>query len=47
MQFVEIGVPHEIVQTFMHGNVGITSSYMWGLGLCTIHPYKYFSPSIA
>jgi hypothetical protein len=29
MQFVEVGVPHEIVQTFMHVNVGITSFYMW------------------
>ncbi len=47
MQFVEVGVPHEIVQTpyacqcryhlLLH--VGFT----W---LCTIHPYKYFSPSI-
>jgi len=34
MQFVEIGVRHEIVQTFMHVNVGITSSYMWGLHGC-------------
>jgi hypothetical protein len=28
MQFVEVGVPHEIVQAFMHVNVGITSFYM-------------------
>jgi len=34
MQFVEVGVPHEIVQTFMHVNVGITSSYMWGSHGC-------------
>jgi hypothetical protein len=34
MQFVEVGVPHEIVQTFMDVNVGITSSYMWGSHGC-------------
>jgi len=34
MQFVEVGVPHEIVQTFMHVNVGITFSYMWGSHGC-------------
>jgi hypothetical protein len=34
MQFVEVGVPREIVQTFMHVNVGIASSYMWGSHDC-------------
>jgi hypothetical protein len=34
MQFVEVSVPHEIVQTFMHVNVSITSSYMWGSNGC-------------
>ncbi len=34
MQFVGAGVPHEIVQTFMHVNVGITSFYMWGSHGC-------------
>ncbi len=36
MQFVEVGVPHEIVQTFMHVNVGITSFYMWGSHGCAL-----------
>jgi hypothetical protein len=36
MQFVEVGVPHEIVQTFMHVNVGITSSYMCGSHGCAL-----------
>ncbi len=36
MQFVEVGVPHEIVQTFMHVNVSITSSYMWGSHGCAL-----------
>ncbi len=35
MQFV-IGVSHEIVQTLMHVNVGITSSYMWSSHGCAL-----------
>jgi hypothetical protein len=34
MQFVEVVVPHEIVQTFMDVNVGIISFYMWGSHGC-------------
>jgi hypothetical protein len=36
MQFVEIGVPNEIVQTFMHVSVGITSFYIWGSHGCAV-----------
>ncbi len=36
MQFVEVGVTHEIVQTFMHANVGITFPYMWGSHGCAL-----------
>ncbi len=36
MQFFEVGVPHEIVQTYKHVNVGITSSYMWGSHGCAL-----------
>jgi hypothetical protein len=34
MQIVEVGVLHEIVHTFIHVNLGITSFYMWGSHGC-------------
>jgi hypothetical protein len=34
MQIVEVGVPHEIVHTFIHVNSSITSFYMWGSHGC-------------